>query len=156
MNAHAAARNTHPVTQGCRPRLMVVDDAEDSRRALVDYFVARGYAVRVAMDGVEALTQSLAHAVDVIIMKAILPGLQGYEAASILRKITPQVHVILTMGADAEGQPRERQRTERFRCFPTPLNLAEIAGAVEGAWAGQAPDRCPGHAPAAHDAEDMG
>lgn len=135
---------------------MVVDDAEDSRRALVDYFLARGYAVRVAMDGVEALTQSLARAVDVIIMRAMLPGLQGYEAAAILRKITPQVHVILTMGADAEGQPRERQRTERFRCFPIPLNLAEIAGAVEGAWAGQAPDRCPGQAPAERDVEDVG
>ena len=139
MNTHTELWRSDPVTQGDRPRLMVVDDAEDSRRALADYFLARGYEVCVATDGIQALAQSLTSAVDVVIMKATLPGIEGYEAAAILRKITPKVHIILTMGADVEAHPRERQRTERFRCFPSPLNLAEIAGAVEGARAGLAP-----------------
>jgi CheY-like chemotaxis protein len=137
MHAHTAPRRSDPITQAGRPRLLVVNDAEDSRRALADFFLARGYEVSLAADGVQALSRSLTHGVDVVIMKATLPGLEGFEAAAILRKISPQVHVILTMEADVEGPPRERQRSERFRCFPTPLNLAEIAGAVEAAWAGE-------------------
>lgn len=140
MNAHTAPPYSDPVTPGTRRRLMVVDDALESRQVLTDYFVARGYEVSVATDGVQALAKTLTSAVDVVIMKATLPGLEGYEAAAILRKIAPRVQIILTMAAGVETRPPERRRTERFRCFPTPLNLPEIAGAVEGAWAGTAPD----------------
>jgi CheY-like chemotaxis protein len=157
MNTHTAPRRSDPVMHGDRPRLMVVDDALESRQALTNYFVARGYEVSVATDGIQALAQSLTSAVDVVIMKATLPGLEGYEAAAILRKIAPRVQIILTMETGVEAHPREQQRTERFRCFPTPLNLAEIAGAVEGAWTGTAPDLCPGQAPGLEcGAEDVG
>ncbi len=140
MNAHTTPRSFDPVASGTRRRLMVVDDALESRQALTEYFVARGYEVSLATDGIQALAKTLTSAVDVVIMKATLPGLEGYEAAAILRKIAPRVQVILTMETGVEAHPPEQRRTERFRCFPTPLNLPEIAGAVEGAWAGTAPD----------------
>lgn len=112
---------------------MIVDDAEASRTAIADYFLARGYEVIMASDGIRALAQTLTRGVDVIIMKATLPGLEGYEAAAILRKISPRVQIILTMEADGAGHPRECRRVESFRCFPQPLNLEEIALAIEGA-----------------------
>jgi CheY-like chemotaxis protein len=138
MDAHIAPRQRHVMIQGARPRLLVVDDAAESREVIAEYFGARGYEVLVAADGVEALAQTITGGVDVIIMHATLPGLEGYEAAPILRKINPRVQIILTAGAEVEGRPRESQRTERFRCFPKPLNLEEIAGTIEkgAAWSG--------------------
>jgi two-component system capsular synthesis sensor histidine kinase RcsC len=140
MDAETASRRSHLVTDGAHPRLMVVDDAADSRTAIADYFLARGYEVLLATDGVQALAQTITRGVDVIIMSATLPGLEGYEAAAILRKIDPRVQIILTAGADVEGRPRESQRTERFRCFPKPLNLEEVAGAIQDRAAGSDPE----------------
>lgn len=140
MDTETASRRSNLVANGENPRLMVVDDAADSRAAIADYFLARGYEVILATDGVQALAQTIRRGVDVIIMSATLPGLEGYEAAAILRKINPRIQIILTAGADIEGRPRESQRTERFRCFPKPLNLEEIAGAIEGRAAGSGPE----------------
>lgn len=115
-----------------RRRLLVVDDVEESRTATAGYFLSQGYEVSVATSGVEALARCLARGgVDVVIMNVTLPGLEGYEAAAILRKINPQVQVLLTMEADAEARPHENRRAERFRCFPKPLDLGEIARAIE-------------------------
>jgi CheY-like chemotaxis protein len=137
------------MTMAGAARLMVVDEAEESRAAIARYFSARGWDVVVATRAVDALAQSLAHAVDVVIMNATRPGLEGYEAAAMLRKISPGVSIILTVGPDADAHPRERQRHERFRCFLKPLDLDEIARAVEEARAGTAVDT-------AGDAEDAG
>lgn len=139
MHTDNAPRGSDLIMDGAPPRLMVVDDAAESRAEIADYFVARGYEVLVAVDGIEALAQTITRGVDVVIMNATLPGLEGYEAAAILRRINPRVQIILTAGADVERRPRESQRTERFRCFPKPLNLAEIAGAIEAGGAGCAP-----------------
>jgi len=140
MDANTAFRRSNLVTNRENPRLMVVDDAADSRTAIAEYFLARGYEVSLAADGIQALTQTITRGVDVIIMSATLPGLEGYEAAAILRKINPRIQIILTAGADVEGRPRESQRTERFRCFPKPVNLEEIAGAIEEGAAAVAPE----------------
>jgi len=140
MDTDTASGRSHLITDGAHSRLMVVDDAADSRTAIADYFLARGYEVILATDGVQALAQTITRGVDVIIMSATLPGLEGYEAAAILRKINPRVQIILTAGAEVEGRPRESQRTERFRCFPKPLNLEEVAGAIEHRAAGSGPE----------------
>jgi CheY-like chemotaxis protein len=137
------------MTTGAGTRLMVVDAAEESRTAIARYFAERGWEVAVAARAVDALAQSLAHAVDVVIMNATLPGLEGYEAAAMLRKISPDVSIILTVGPDAEARPRESQRRERFRCFPKPLDLDAIARAVEETRAGTPED-------SAGDEEDAG
>jgi two-component system capsular synthesis sensor histidine kinase RcsC len=131
VDTDTASRRSNLVANGENPRLMVADDVADSRAAIADYFLARGYEVILATDGVQALAQTIRRGVDVIIMSANLPGLEGYEAAAILRKINPRIQIILTAGADIEERPRESQRTERFRCFPKPLNLEEIAGAIQ-------------------------
>ena len=120
---------------GCEahPRLLVVDETEESRRRAADFFRAHGYEVTVAGNAVEALARSLAGGVDIVIMSVTLPGLEGYEAAAILKRLSPGVQVILTAEADAPACPGESQRTERFRCFPKPLNFEALARAIEEA-----------------------
>lgn len=124
--------------RGCAPRLLVVDPREESRRRVADYFRARGYDILLAADGVEALVRTILPGVDVVIMSATLPGLEGYEAAAIVRRIRPRTRIILTSGADLEARPREREHREVFPCFPVPLDLDSIAQAIESA--GQEPE----------------
>jgi CheY-like chemotaxis protein len=110
---------------------MIVDPAEDARRALADHFRARGWDVAVAADGIEAVAHALGHAVDVIVMSTRLPQLHGYEAAAILTRITPRVRVILTVDAAPPATPRRSRNIARIRCFPKPLDLDSLARAIE-------------------------
>lgn len=122
---------TPTATHGAPPRLMVVDDVAESRAALAEFFAARGWQVVVAVDGVDALTQTIAHGVDAVVMNALLPGLEGYETAAILRRLHPQIQIVLMLEPRDTAPRGERQRVERFRCFPKPLDLDAIARAIE-------------------------
>jgi CheY-like chemotaxis protein len=123
-------------------RLLVVDDAENSRRALARHFAAIGWEVVVAGGVVEALTQAAGQRLDAIVMNAWLPGFEGYEAAAIMRRLRPGVPIILTVEPDADAPDadvhrRGTERCERFRCFPKPLDLDALARAVEEASGGR-------------------
>ncbi|HET7343117.1 MAG TPA: response regulator [Methylomirabilota bacterium] len=112
---------------------MVAESRTEFRRSIAEYFTARGWQVTVAGDGVAALAQAVTHPVDVVIVAAGLPGLDGwgYETAALLKRLSPRAQVILTTDADEDLQPRENEHLERFRCFPKPLNLESIARAIE-------------------------
>ena len=121
-----------PSVEGSVPRrLLVVDGAEESRRTLADYFSARGYEVLVAADGLDALVQAIRRSVDTVIMSASLPGLEGYEAAGILRQLIPGLRIILTVEPDAERHRHASRRRERFLCFAKPLELEDLAAELE-------------------------
>jgi CheY-like chemotaxis protein len=131
MSAHSASRLADVTQQGGPPCLMVVDDSEASRTAIAEYFGARGWQVLMAGDAVDGLAQAITRRVDVVLMNATLPRLEGYEAAAILRKINPGVRVILLVEEALETRPRESRRMERFRFVPKPLDLPAIARAIE-------------------------
>ena len=109
---------------------MVVDVADEARAAIVEHFAPRGWDVVGVRSGIEAITESLTHPVDVIVMSLVLPGLEGFETAVIIRQISPGVRIILMAGAELDARPRERQHTEFFRCFPKPLDLDALARAI--------------------------
>jgi CheY-like chemotaxis protein len=113
--------------------LMVAEGRPEFRRSIAEYFTARGWQVTVAGDGMAALAQAVTRPVDVVIVAAGLPGLDGwgYEAAALLKRLSPRARIILTTDADEDLQPRANEHLERFRCFPKPLNLASIARAIE-------------------------
>jgi CheY-like chemotaxis protein len=132
--------NALPRTDDIEPAkgqcLMVVDHVEESRAALAAYFGARGFSIVTAVDGIQALSLAVTRHVDVVIMSATLPLLEGYEAAAILRRIDPRVQIILTMEPDVDETPGESRRVESFRCFPKPCEPGDIARAIDEASTG--------------------
>ena len=86
--------------------LLIVDDDSTVRWVLRSFVEADGYKVcGEAADGVEAIQQAIALDPDVILLDLAMPRLNGAEAASILRRVTPRAPVILfTMYADQFGE----------------------------------------------------
>ncbi len=115
---------------------MVADGTEASRAALAAYFGRHGWDVVVAGTGIDAVRQTLAHEIDVVIMSVRLPGLEGVEAAAILRKLQPRTRVLLTSHGDGEEPPEESEWSESFRCFPAPLDFEAIEHAIRESDAG--------------------
>ncbi|WP_164155974.1 response regulator transcription factor [Sandarakinorhabdus rubra] len=59
--------------------ILVVDDAPDSLRFLTDALEGEGYDVRIARDGAAALSSLAAELPDLVLMDAVMPGLDGFE-----------------------------------------------------------------------------
>jgi CheY-like chemotaxis protein len=132
MIADAVSQSGSATGRTPRPRLLVADHREEARLRVAEYFRARGYEVFLAVDGVEAIAGAVTHGVDIAIMNATLPGLEGYEAAAIVRKLRPGARIVLTTDeADLDTRPHESERREVFHCFPAPLDLDSIARAIE-------------------------
>ncbi len=73
-------------TRGTKYRVLVVEDAPDVRELLRLLFESEGYEVLVAADGLSAVETALKELPDAIIMDMSLPGLDGYNAARIIRR----------------------------------------------------------------------
>jgi DNA-binding response OmpR family regulator len=67
------------MTETHHATILVVDDAPDSLRFLTDTLEGEGYAVRIARDGQAALDSLAAELPDLVLMDAMMPGIDGFE-----------------------------------------------------------------------------
>ena len=66
-------------------KILVVDDEPDVASLLTLLLSSQGYAVIVARDGEEALAQALAEMPDLILLDVMLPRMDGYKVAHMLK-----------------------------------------------------------------------
>jgi DNA-binding response OmpR family regulator/DNA-binding CsgD family transcriptional regulator len=67
------------------PRVLIVDDVPDNVAPLHDVLDEAGYTVLVALDGESALFRAQQARPDVILLDAVMPGLDGIEVARLLK-----------------------------------------------------------------------
>ncbi len=88
-----------------RDVVLVVDDAPETLSLLTDALEAGGMTVLVATDGATALQRVSRIIPDVILLDAVMPGMDGFETCAALRAQPPlaQVPIIFMTGlADTE------------------------------------------------------
>ncbi len=88
-------------------RILVVDDDLHLVQALKRGLEAEGFAVDVALDGVDGEWLALENSYDVIVLDIMLPGVQGDELCAKLRKAgnwTPILMLTAKFGADDEAR----------------------------------------------------
>jgi DNA-binding response OmpR family regulator/DNA-binding CsgD family transcriptional regulator len=67
------------MNEAARATILVVDDAPDSLRFLTDTLEAEGYGVRIALNGEMALASLAEELPDLVLMDAMMPGMDGFE-----------------------------------------------------------------------------
>lgn len=81
-----AGTGAAPIPERDGPLVLLAEDNEANIRAYVDYLKMRGYTLIVARDGSEAVLEAKRHLPDLILMDVNMPGMDGLEATSLLRK----------------------------------------------------------------------
>ncbi|HEX8719881.1 MAG TPA: response regulator [Pyrinomonadaceae bacterium] len=76
---------TDPASAGVY-RILVVEDAPDLRELLRLTFEGEGYEVLTAGDGLSAVETALRELPDAVVMDMSLPGIDGYNAARLMRR----------------------------------------------------------------------
>src|SRR3989442_1081625 len=84
--APGGAPRTAPVAAGDGDFILVVDDEPQIRDLLKRFLALRGYKVRVASDGQQALTMVEQEAPQLIVLDVYMPGINGVEVLRQLRR----------------------------------------------------------------------
>lgn len=89
--------------------LLVVDDNEQNRYLLQALFSGHGYAVSVAVDGVEALEKAREHLPDLLITDILMPRMDGYSLCRQWKgdEILRQIPLVFYTGTYTD--PKDRQ-----------------------------------------------
>ena len=88
---------------GYRPTVLIIDDDRDIRETLDCLFSYAGYAVRVARDGVSALSALMDVMPDVMVTDMNMPRLGGFELLPLVRHFCPTVRIVAMSGEFSSG-----------------------------------------------------
>jgi signal transduction histidine kinase/PAS domain-containing protein len=102
----AAAPSTAPT----RARILIVDDNADAADLLASALASRGYDVLVAHDPQQALALARQQVPRLALLDIGLPGMDGYELASLLRA-EPGLGALQLVALTGYGQPTDRARS---------------------------------------------
>jgi DNA-binding NtrC family response regulator len=112
--------------------VLVVDDEPDVRDILGNLLSAEGYAIHLAADAEEALGVLASVPVAVAVCDKFMPGRDGLWLVAQIRKLRPEVAIILAT-ADDSVLPTFTLQPGVIGYFVKPLNLDRVAKAVREA-----------------------
>jgi CheY-like chemotaxis protein len=92
-------------------RVLVVEDNDDARQALVQLLRDGGHEVREVGDGLQALDAAAAFEPEIALIDVGLPGLDGYEVARRLRARAGPRRALL-VAVTGYGLPEDRDRAQ--------------------------------------------
>lgn len=116
-------------TSDTDPRILVVDDEPQMRRALAVNLKTRGYRVDLAETGERALELAANHHPDLVILDLGLPGIDGIEVIGGLRGWT-EVPIIVVSVRDGERDKIEALDTGADDYLTKPFAIGELLARV--------------------------
>ena len=112
--------------------ILVVDDQPTVADTLTLVFQSKGYKVKTAYDAESALVLLQSFPADTVVCDIILPGMNGIEFATLMRKAHPNCRVILL-----SGHPRTEDvmrdagvQGHNFEVLPKPYHPSELLARV--------------------------
>ena len=103
--------------------LMVVDDEPDIVLLLGDFLAKEGFRVYTSHSGEQAIEKIRKEQVDMVLLDLAMSGMDGLETLSQIKKIKPEIHVIMiTSYRDAE-KVVEAFRLGAFDCIFKPFDF---------------------------------
>jgi CheY-like chemotaxis protein len=118
--------------------VLVIDDEGNVRSIAADLLEALGLDVVTAKGGSEALDvfSERAGDVDCVLVDLTMPGLNGLETARRLKKVRPDLPVVLMSGYDL-GEVKKSEDSRDFSAFvQKPFDLLTLSSAIGEALSG--------------------
>jgi DNA-binding response OmpR family regulator len=106
-------------------RLLILDDEEEIRTTLAQYFGSLGYSVDTAAGVVEAL-EKLPTGFQVVLSDIRMPGVSGIEFLQQARRINPALGIFLITGYPTLETVIDAKQYGAVAYFRKPLNLIEV------------------------------
>jgi CheY-like chemotaxis protein len=107
--------------------VLVVEDDDAIRDAIVEVLLDEGYAVSMAADGRAALTRLREELSDVVLLDLMMPGMNGWQFRR-AQSADPEIAHIPVIVVSALG---ERTEVDAAAFVPKPCCVSDLLQAVE-------------------------
>jgi len=113
-----------------RPRILIVEDNSDVRRLYAIGLNQRGFEVKLAANGAEALDRIAREKPDIVLLDWLMPLMDGGEVLDRLAlSNSSEIPVIVISGQPA---PEPESLDPRIQCWLTkPVSIDELVTAIE-------------------------
>lgn len=95
--------------------------------------LSRGYLVKTAEDGYEALKQAETNDFDLILLDMIMPGLSGIETMKRLMEEDPRANVIAMTAFSDRGVVAKAMAGGARKCFLKPIDIESLENTLKEA-----------------------
>lgn len=112
-------------------KVLVVDDQEGIRKLLKEVLAELGYEAEVVSSGAEAVQAFTEGSFKLVLMDMKMPGLNGFETAERLKKISEDLKIILMTGFYDSFLLEEAKNHGADGLLNKPFNLEEIQRILE-------------------------
>ncbi len=109
--------------------ILIVDDELGARESL-RMILKPKYDVHTAQDGKEAVNFIAQKKVDLVILDLNMPGLPGIKALQEIKKLKPEIEVIIVTGFDTGNDTQEAIGFGAGGFITKPFNVADIFSIV--------------------------
>jgi len=113
-------------------KILLVEDEETLAVGLEFNLVEEGYLVEWAKDGREAVSLFESDNFDLIILDIMLPYLDGFEIAKIVRKANPQMPILMLTARTSKGDMVKGLELGADDYITKPFHLKELLLRVKG------------------------
>src|SRR5271165_5875415 len=113
-------------------RILVVDDEPEIRQMLELNLSVRGYSVRTAGDGVEALAIVRDWRPDLIILDVVMPKIDGFTLLPMVRRLTEAPVIMLTAKSDLSDKVKGLE-SGAYDYLAKPFEVAELVARLNTA-----------------------
>lgn len=113
-----------------KSRLLVVDDEEDIRSFLVEFFKEKDFDAHSADSGAEALKLLKVLRPHLILLDVKMPGMSGLETLEEIRKVDREVGVIMVTGLQDQKVGREALKLGASDYITKPIDLPYLETSV--------------------------
>ncbi len=110
-------------------RILVVDDEEQVRALTSTMLESFGYKVILACDGFEAVAKYKKNKqeIDLVILDIVMPGFGGMETFENLKKINPDIRVLLTSGYSRDGETNKALKEGASGFIQKPFRMETLS-----------------------------
>lgn len=103
--------------------ILIVDDEIDFANTLASRLEIRSFKTFTVYSGEEALNFLKKEKIDVIILDLKMPGIDGIETLSQIKKIYPNIHIIILTAHGSEKNRDEAKKLGAFNFLQKPVSL---------------------------------
>lgn len=114
-----------------KPRILLIDDEKEFITTLAERLELRGYDVEVSESGEGGIHFLKKSGFDAAILDLMMPGLNGIETLVEIKKIDPDLPVILLTGHGSTKEGMKGMRMGAFDFLMKPLDINELLSKIK-------------------------
>jgi len=119
--------------KGRKGNILIVEDEEDIRILLSEILTSNGHVVSVASDGKKGVEIFRKGSFDLVLTDLGMPGMSGWEVASSVKKLAPEVIVAILTGWDIRLGKDELKQNGVDMVINKPFKVKQIMKLVQEA-----------------------